>query len=111
MYEEITVDRCTSCGGLWFDWGENLKLRDRPGAAVLDEGNPHVGMMLNQAPAANCPVCDVRLIPMVDQEQPHLWVECCPRCYGVFLDAGEFRDYQRRTPLDYLRDWLAADRI
>jgi 4a-hydroxytetrahydrobiopterin dehydratase len=31
---------------------------------------------------------------MVDAKQPHLWYEACTECYGIFFDAGEFKDFK-----------------
>ena len=34
---------------------------------------------------------------MTDHNQPHIKFESCTVCYGVFFDAGEFRDYKELT--------------
>jgi hypothetical protein len=34
---------------------------------------------------------------MTDHHQPHIHFESCTVCYGVFFDAGEFRDYKEQT--------------
>ena len=47
---------------------------------------------------------------MVDRAQPHIWYEACTRCYGVFFDAGEFRDYKETSVLDFFRDLFAKER-
>ncbi|MDH3641318.1 MAG: zf-TFIIB domain-containing protein [Gammaproteobacteria bacterium] len=47
---------------------------------------------------------------MIDRDQPHLWYEACTVCYGVFFDAGEFRDYKEKTALDFFRDLFAQER-
>ena len=50
------------------------------------------------------------MIKMVDQRQPHIWYKSCSLCYGVFFDAGEFRDYKEETVLDFFKDLLAGER-
>jgi Zn-finger nucleic acid-binding protein len=103
-YGEVVVDRCSDCQGLWFDWNENVRLRGDPAAATLDAGNPHVGIMLDAIEGALCPVCHVRMDVLGVPEYTHVRFDCCPRCFGVFFDAGEFREYQRAT----LVEWLGA---
>ena len=39
-HEEITIDRCTHCKGMWFDTNEAQQLKRKPESEVLDEGNP-----------------------------------------------------------------------
>ena len=103
---DLVVDRCTECQGLWFDWGENLRLRDDPAAAELDTGNPNVGVMLNAVEGVLCPVCHVRMDVLGVPEHTHVRFDCCPKCFGVFFDAGEFLEYQHTTLLDWLRGLL-----
>ena len=90
-----TVDRCVSCNGIWFDAREQEQLKDVEGSEVLDTGRPAA------APAGAgkllCPVCHTQLIRMTDHNQPHIKFESCTVCYGVFFDAGEFRDYKELT--------------
>jgi Zn-finger nucleic acid-binding protein len=111
VFEGLEIDRCTNCAGIWFDWNENIRLRDMRNSEQIDTGRAEVGKMLNPIAEVDCPLGHGRMIPMVDQEQPHIWYECCPVCYGIFLDAGEFRDYKTVTIVDVVRGWLAKDRI
>jgi len=50
------------------------------------------------------------MIRMVDHQQPHMLFESCPVCYGVFYDAGEFRDYKSHTVVDLFRDLFKKER-
>ena len=47
------------------------------------------------------------MISMVDLNQPHIKYEACTVCYGVFFDAGEFKDYKEKTILDLFKDLLS----
>lgn len=88
---DIEVDRCTGCGGLWFDLLEQEDLRAQ--AASLDTGDPATGDRYDQVGLIHCPVDGEPMIRMVDKAQPELWLESCPVCYGTFFDAGEFREF------------------
>ncbi|MBN1409301.1 MAG: zf-TFIIB domain-containing protein [Spirochaetales bacterium] len=57
-----------------------------------------------------CPKCKVKMIPMVDVKQSHIWYEKCNTCHGTFLDAGEFKDLKNKTVLDIIKDVLTGER-
>jgi Zn-finger nucleic acid-binding protein len=58
----------------------------------------------------NCPVCQTQMIRMVDKNQLHIWFESCTKCYGIFFDAGEFKDYKEETLADFFKDLMAKPR-
>ena len=109
-YESIEVDRCTDCRGIWFDMLEPEHLKALEGSEEIDIGDPEVGKQTNIVDQITCPVCDTRMIRMVDGQQPHIWFESCTVCYGVFFDAGEFRDYKQENILDFFKDLFSQER-
>ncbi|TWI14297.1 TFIIB-like protein [Lysobacter ruishenii] len=103
------ADRCTRCGGLWFEMMEHEHLKDA--AAAIDTGDAQVGQEYNRIDRISCPSCPASpLIRMVDPQQPHIWFESCKRCYGRFYDAGEFRDFAEHTFAEFFRDLDAPAR-
>ena len=106
----IEVDRCTECGGIWFDMLEAEHLKDAGGSEVIDVGDSEVGKQYSAMKHVKCPVCHGEMIGMVDVRQPHIWYEGCTVCYGLFFDAGEFTDYKEETILDFFRDLFAKER-
>ncbi len=109
-YESIEVNRCVRCDGLWFDMLEPEHMKAIAGSEEIDIGDPAVGHVLDARERIDCPVCHTRMIKMVDVQQAHIHYESCPVCYGVFFDAGEFRDYKHETALDFFRGLLAKER-
>ncbi len=103
-FEEITVDRCTSCGGLWFDVMEQRRLRDRPGSQVIDTA-PAQSTGAPNPPAAQmiCPCCNVPLTRLKDVDNRSIEYEYCTICNGAFFDGGEFREYKDTSFLGSLR--------
>jgi len=89
----VAIDVCEGgCGGIWFDNRELRKLDDREEAA----GEELLGLARDPAVAVdheatwNCPRCDAQ--PMTRHfysPQRAVEVDECPRCGGVWLDAGE----------------------
>lgn len=105
-FGSVEVDRCANCGGLWFDILERDGLSAAAGSEAIDTGAPSRGAKHDAQAVVNCPRDGARMIRMVDAAQPHIWLESCPTCFGVFLDAGEFRDLKERT----LLEWIAPRR-
>ncbi len=40
------------------------------------------------------------MIKMIDRSQYHIEFESCRHCYGVFFDAGEFKDFANHTLIE-----------
>jgi len=107
----VEVDRCTSCSGMWFDAFEDDAVKKAAnGAKTLDSGDARKGKEKNQQGKISCPKCRTKTIRMVDRQQPHIWFESCPVCYGKFFDAGEFKDVAEKNLKDLFRRWGAKER-
>ncbi len=109
-YQEIEVDRCPACHGIWFDLLEHEDLKKLAGSEAIDIGDPKVGAKKNLMEPYPCPKCRTKMIRMVDPKQKHIWYEACSACYGVFLDAGEFKDFKDETLLDLFKGLSAKKR-
>lgn len=98
-YDEIRVDRCTNCKGLWFDSGELESLRKDTWMAdyILDTGDAKVGKKFNRVDKVSCPRCGQEMNEEADADQGHIIYESCPQGHGTFLDAGEFTDLLHKT--------------
>jgi len=110
-FEQIEVDRCTKCKGLWFDMLEHEHLKAMQHSESIDVGKVDIGKEYDKIDKIDCPVCQTMMMRMVDKNQPHIRYEACTSCYGVFFDAGEFRDYKEETVLDFFRDIFAKKRM
>src|SRR5688572_13321969 len=97
VHEGVEIDRCAGCGGLWFDMLEHEDLKAISGSEAIDTGSAEIGRANDGHTKIRCPVCDQPLIPMVVAAQPHIAYEACTVCYGVYFDAGEFRDFREET--------------
>ncbi|MCB1599065.1 MAG: zf-TFIIB domain-containing protein [Lysobacterales bacterium] len=103
------VDRCTACKGLWFDLMEHEELK--ADADIIDIGSEELGRRHNAIDRIHCPVCpNSQMLRMVDPQQPHIWFESCPVCYGRYFDAGEFRDLSEHSLGDLFKRWRAKAR-
>ena len=107
---DFQVDRCTNCKGIWFDMLEAEHLKEIEGSENIDIGDPKTGKEYNKVEHISCPECHEPMLRMVEKGQPHIWYESCPVCYGLFFDAGEFKDFKEETILDFFRDLLVHER-
>ena len=98
-----SVDRCVRCKGLFFSAEAHEHLLESPGAEAIDTGAKFEEPR-DQVVRINCPACHAQMIRMVDRRQPHIWYESCPVCYGVYLDAGEFREQKRPRIINVIAD-------
>ena len=109
-FAQVNVQRCTGCRGIWFDRRKHEYLKSVDGSEAIDIGDPELGKRLNEKGKFKCPECYGAMVRMADPDQHHLWYEACSRCFGVFFDAGEFRDYKERTVIDFVRDLFTPER-
>jgi Zn-finger nucleic acid-binding protein len=105
-YENIEVDRCTTCQGIWFDILEQEDLKNIEGSETIDIGDEYIGEKYNQLRKINCPDCNVKMMTMIDKDQFHIQYESCPRCFGTFFDAGEFKDYKESTVVERFKQMV-----
>jgi len=112
--QNVEIETCPRCGGLWFEPGKLEHFPDRPSAKVLLPLAQHApgrcrrgGHAISQALVrcavcgggpAHCPSCNLRLAMVPTAACA---IDICVRCEGVWLDAGEFdalRGVARPTP-------------
>jgi Zn-finger nucleic acid-binding protein len=55
-FEDIEVDRCVRCGGLWFDVLEDEELRGRAGSEAIDTGPTWQAAMHDVQGKVFCPI-------------------------------------------------------
>jgi len=103
VFEEIEVDRCSNCQGVWFDALEAEKLKKLKGSECIDTGDPGKGKEQNLINKINCPKCTTPMIRMIDHSAPDIHFEACTVCYGLFFDAGEFKEYKQDALLKFFK--------
>ena len=108
VFDDVTVDRCTSCKGIWFDANEQKVLKSRKGGDAIDTGDAAIGKRWDKVTDIQCPRCNVPMIRMVEADEQPIDYEACTKCFGIFLDAGEFRHLKDGSMSDYLRGLFGA---
>ncbi|MBI5203235.1 MAG: zf-TFIIB domain-containing protein [Elusimicrobia bacterium] len=110
VHQDTEVDRCTNCQGLWFDLLEHEDLKRDDDSENLDLGDAAKGKTMDKVQDIQCPVCRTAMLKMIDRDRKDIHFEACATCYGVFFDAGEFRDWKKHHAFDWLKSLLARER-
>lgn len=86
---ELVVDHCDECGGLWCDQNELPRLLELKAGEVRDlrRGGARTGANTRRG---NCPHCATELLRVASALNRQVTVDKCPDCGGVWLDGGEF---------------------
>lgn len=109
--DEITIERCNRCQGLLVE--ERMLSKMMSGYqsdSILDIGSGATGKKYDKIDNIKCPHCNITMDKIVDPEQTHIWMESCPSCFRIFLDAGEFKDLKYKTLFDILKSKLKGER-
>lgn len=87
--EDITIDRCPQCRGIWLDPLELERLLASHPRQLLAEDR-HFRPDKNPGTRLTCPECKgAQLIKMSSLARPGTILDSCTVCYGAWLDAGE----------------------
>ncbi len=106
----LTVKRCSSCMGLWFDRSKHEYLKKEKDSVDIDTGDKEMGKVFDRKRDIICPDCSHPMIKMVVADQPHIHYESCSKCFSVFFDAGEFRDFVEKDIFDFFKDIMAKEK-
>ncbi len=108
--QEVEIDYCTDCGGIWLDAGELEELLDQAdkAAQLLASFKTEPACTEKQR---NCPICDKKMQKIiVGKSQPALLIDKCAKGDGLWFDSGELHNIFDRAKLDennQIRDLLA----
>jgi len=98
--EDVEIDYCTNCGGIWLDAGELELLLNEPDKAkgLLDSFRIDSE---SDEKIRKCPICDKKMQKVVvGSSKPVLLIDKCRRSDGLWFDKGELQDIFDRAELD-----------
>jgi Zn-finger nucleic acid-binding protein len=115
--QDIEIDHCVKCGGIWLDAGELEILLDDALKAKTLLGSFRQEIAVTERPR-RCPICEKKMIKtLVGRSKPPLLIDACRRGDGLWFDRGELRDVIDRAQLDennriqaLLADMFGCDR-
>ncbi len=94
-FEEVRLDLCPECKGVWFDAGELERCAEKPARKVLATFGDVVARMNSEGlkgPPRSCPRC----ARAMEKERflQGVWIDRCPDNHGIWLDGGEMATVQ-----------------
>jgi len=96
------VDRCPTCGGMFFDLDEEEHIRrNKELVKKLDTHPPSPDA--DAKVKIDCPRDGEPMVHVHDVQQHHVGYETCPACGGVYLDAGELKNLSEFSFGEWLR--------
>lgn len=98
--EDVEIDYCTDCGGIWLDAGElEMLLDDRQHAEKLLKSFK-IDANSTEKPR-KCPICLKKMQKIiVGQDTPTILIDRCRKGDGLWFDKGELQDIFNRAQLD-----------
>jgi len=107
MHGGTLYHKCPRCEGFWFDPGELSRIRQEKDWFTID----HVHKAAKATIAdtnLKCPRHEINLKTIEYEQETGIKVHVCPRCEGLWLEAGEVRAIHKanETWFEKLRDKL-----
>jgi len=88
---EVEVDYCTSCGGVWLDAGElELLIDDEKGEENLLRSFTIDSM--HQEKSYKCPICKKKMDKVYVGASKDVLIDKCPVEDGLWFDKGELEE-------------------
>ena len=99
-FDEVEVDFCLDCNGIWLDAGElELLLDDCQKATELLRSFASIENSSEQI--RKCPICLKKMQKvLIGQADKPLLIDICPKEHGLWFDKGELQDILQRGNLD-----------
>jgi len=95
-YQNVEIDYCNECSGIWLDEGE---LELLIGESKTDSPVMKALIETPESPEKTdrpCPVCSKRMhlvkISLSENENRVVEIDKCPRNHGLWFDNGELQD-------------------
>lgn len=92
--ENVEIDVCSKCTGVWFDQNELRKAKDQtdPDLNWMDfEIWKHEDRFKFSQKPIQCPKCQIDMV-IINYEDSDVEIDYCPQCQGTWLDEGEFNN-------------------
>jgi len=89
--DEIEIDFCTACGGIWLDAGElDLLIEDEKEREIL-LSSFQKDVEHTEKPY-RCPICRKKMNKVYVGENKDVLIDKCPDNDGLWFDKGELKD-------------------
>lgn len=109
--QQVEIDHCFACGGIWLDAGELELLIDDPVRSAQLLESFEIDATCTEA-KRKCPICRRKMEKVVVGPSPHqgsaetgadkpqLLIDRCRKRHGLWFDRGELQNILERAKLD-----------
>ncbi len=92
----LDVDKCESCGGIWFDKDELEHVHNTIEITLVEIRKIPDSEKQNQP--LSCPKCEsITMEKVQNTRDENVIMDVCPSCKGVWLDSGELKAIQQES--------------
>jgi Zn-finger nucleic acid-binding protein len=98
--QEVEIDFCSHCSGIWLDAGELEMLLQSPeqAANLLASFTPDTK---SNEKSRKCPICrKIMKKVLVGTTEPKVLLDKCKKDHGLWFDKGELQDIISKATLD-----------
>ncbi len=91
-HENIELDYCTDCEGVWFDAGELellVETRQPAGTSLSPESILSSPETSSTEKKRKCPICGQKMKKATVGHKPEVLIDACPWGDGLWFDRGE----------------------
>ena len=102
-FEQVEVDYCFDCRGVWLDGGELEIIGERAGALqkdLLAALESQEGKRPKGEKKRPCPVCRKALARVSTTSENPIILDRCPKGHGIWFDQGELGAVVRAAGAD-----------
>lgn len=97
--DQVEIDHCTACNGIWLDDGELELLLEDAAEKKRVLSTFHIDASVKEKPR-RCPKCSKKMNKVHIGEQKEVLVDSCKRQHGIWFDSGELHDVIKLATID-----------
>ena len=87
-YQQIELDYCSNCSGVWFDCGELELMLEKENLAETGLGTDSSEVKTAEK-KRKCPICGRKMRKNLIGKEPKIVIDACPQGEGLWFDGGE----------------------
>ncbi|MCP4680051.1 MAG: zf-TFIIB domain-containing protein [Deltaproteobacteria bacterium] len=107
--DEVVVDRCPRCAGIWFDADEIIQIVGRESKLRrIDSIVPPPDAVEESMECPRCTDVHLRKIAVKEDEDRLYVIHRCISCVGNWLDRGELREAEDPRLADVLKNHFST---
>jgi Zn-finger nucleic acid-binding protein len=92
--DQVEIDHCVNCGGVWLDAGELELLLEEADAAQRTLEGTSTNAAVHQG-SRKCPICRKTMEELTIGDSTRITIDRCRQGHGIWFDKGELQGVMR----------------